>query len=500
LTDILVPYFKAGLENNEFCLWITSQPLEAEDAIEALRRVIPGLNVYLEKRQIEFISYNDWFLTDSAFDPENVLNGWVEKLTYASNNGYDGLRLSGNTSWLDKENWDSFIKYEEQTDNIINNYQIISLCTYFLDKLKANEIINLSANHQFTLIKNEGTWEYIENTKRKIAEETAIKATKDWEHTFDAVPDLIAVIDTNYRIVRANRAMASKLGVTPEECIGLTCYHVVHGTTQAPSFCPQKKMLKDGLEHKVEVCEDCLGGYFIVSVSPLYDSEGKLTGSIHVARDINERRLMEEALRESEEKYRNLIETANEGIGVVDADFKITYVNKKIKEMFGYSTEESIGRTIWDSMSEESKAILKPSLVNNWHGFNGSLEIKYMHKDGSPMWAQVNAKSLYDKDGKFAGILGMLTDITKRKEAEARLKETLDNLEKLVEERTTELETAFNSLKESEEGFAEAQKMAHIGNWEWDVANDKTIWSDELYRIFKRNPKQLAPTYIEYLN
>ena len=68
LTDILVPYFKAGLENNEFCLWVTSQPLEVEDAIAALRRVVPDLNVYLEKGQIEIISYNDWFLTEGAFD------------------------------------------------------------------------------------------------------------------------------------------------------------------------------------------------------------------------------------------------------------------------------------------------------------------------------------------------------------------------------------------------------------------------------------------------
>ena len=156
--------------------------------------------------------------------------------------------------------------------------------------------------------------------------------------------------------------------------------------------------------------------------------------------DISERKYTEEKLCQSEEKFRNLIETANEGIGIVDADFKITYVNKKMKEMFGHSAEESIGRSIWDSMSEESKAIVKPNLEKKWQSFNESLEIKHLRKDGSLMWAQVNAKSLYDKDGKFSGALGMLTDITERKEAEAKLKETLDNLENLVKERTSELE------------------------------------------------------------
>jgi PAS domain S-box-containing protein len=500
LTDILVPYFKAGLENNEFCLWVTSQPLEVEDAIEALRNTVPNFDVYLKKGQIEIISYKDWFLTDGSVDSEKVLNGWVEKLTYASYNGYEGFRLSANTSWLNKENWDSFIKYKEQSDNVIGNYQMLALCTYSPVKHNIAEIVNLSLNHQFILVKNVGKWELFESSKRKIVEETAVKAAKDWEHTFDAVPDLIAIIDTNYKIVRANRAMASKLGMTPEECIGLTCYSVVHETTKPPSFCPHRQMLKDGFEHTAEVCEDCLGGYFIVNVSPLYDSEGKLTGSIHVARGINERRQMEEALRESEEKYRNLIETANEGIGIVDADFKITYVNKKIKEMFGHSSEESIGRSIWDSMSEDSKANLKPNLENNWKGFNGSLEIKHIRKNGSPMWAQVNAKSLYDKDGKFAGTLGMLIDITERKEAEAKLKETLDNLETLVKERTAELEKAYNSLKESENSLAEAQKMAHLGNWDWNLITGEMYWSDEMSRIFGLNHCKFVSSFSEVLS
>ncbi len=88
--------------------------------------------------------------------------------------------------------------------------------------------------------------------------------------------------------------------------------------------------------------------------------------------------------------------------------------------------------------------------------------------------------------------LAISRDITDIKKAEARSKETLDNLEKLVEERTAELEKAYNSLKESEKGLAEAQKMAHIGNWEWDIAADKAYWSEEMYRIFGRDPKKIG--------
>jgi len=82
--------------------------------------------------------------------------------------------------------------------------------------------------------------------------------------------------------------MAARLGVTPEECVGLTCHCVIHGTDHPPSFCPHRQLLKDGAKHTTKVCEDCLGGHFAVSIAPLHDSEGKLIGSVYVARDINE--------------------------------------------------------------------------------------------------------------------------------------------------------------------------------------------------------------------
>lgn len=97
LTEILIPFFKAGLENNELCLWVASQPLEVEAAKDALRRAIPDLNNYLEKGQIEIIPHFDWFIAEEAFDSERILNSWVEKLLHASDSGYDGVRLSGNT-------------------------------------------------------------------------------------------------------------------------------------------------------------------------------------------------------------------------------------------------------------------------------------------------------------------------------------------------------------------------------------------------------------------
>ena len=128
------------------------------------------------------------------------------------------------------------------------------------------------------------------------------------------------------------------------------------------------------------------------------------------------------------------------------------------------------------------------------------LEHRVRLANGSIGWIFSRAVPIMDSNGEIVEWFGAASDITKRKEAEAKLKETLDNLENLVKERTSELEKAYNSLKESEKRLAEAQRMAHIGNWDWDIATGKEYWSDELYRIFKRDPQEFAPSYKEYLN
>jgi MEDS: MEthanogen/methylotroph, DcmR Sensory domain len=127
LVDILVPYFKTGLDNNELCLWVTSQPLEVEDAKEALRRAVPDIRAYLEKGQIEIISYTCLHVTGSIYDSDRVMNEWIEKLNYALEIGYEGLRLSGNTSWLGKKEWGYFVDYMGKMDDIIRKYRMIAL-------------------------------------------------------------------------------------------------------------------------------------------------------------------------------------------------------------------------------------------------------------------------------------------------------------------------------------------------------------------------------------
>ena len=109
LIDILVPYFKAGLENNEFCMWVTSEPLNVEDARKSLKQVVPNLDDYIKKGQIEIPDYSDWYTKSGRFEADKVLQGWLEKHDKAVKRGFDGLRLTGNTFWLKKRDWKSFL-------------------------------------------------------------------------------------------------------------------------------------------------------------------------------------------------------------------------------------------------------------------------------------------------------------------------------------------------------------------------------------------------------
>ncbi len=167
LIDILIPYFKAGLENNEFCMWVTSQPLEVIGAKGVLREYIPDLDIYLEKGQIEIIPYTDWYFKNGAFDSETALNKWIKILDQALQGGYDGLRSSENISWAGITDWSSFVDYEREVNTILGNYQTIALYTYSLEGFNAAEIIDVVVNQQFSLIKRERKWERIEKSGRK---------------------------------------------------------------------------------------------------------------------------------------------------------------------------------------------------------------------------------------------------------------------------------------------------------------------------------------------
>jgi len=170
LIDILVSYFKAGLESHELCVWITSKPLCAQEAKEALAMSVAGLGEYVRSGQMEIISAGEGYLKEGAFDPRRVMKGWINKYNKALDNGYEGIRVTGNTLWLEKRLWVDFMDYEKELNEVIRQYRMIVLCSYCLFDREIFEVIQVSNNHQYTLIKHEGKWELLKDDERKRAE------------------------------------------------------------------------------------------------------------------------------------------------------------------------------------------------------------------------------------------------------------------------------------------------------------------------------------------
>lgn len=176
LLEILVPYFKTGLINNEFCLWITSHPITVASAYEALRKEIPNFDKYEKKKQVSILSHTDWYLKDKTFVPDIVINGWYQKLSESLHNGFDGMRVSGNEAWLERDIWKNFVDYERSLNNSLKGQRMIVLCTYPLAKCDAQAVFDVSQVHDIAVAKRKGNWEIVEvpaikQTKSQLATE-----------------------------------------------------------------------------------------------------------------------------------------------------------------------------------------------------------------------------------------------------------------------------------------------------------------------------------------
>jgi PAS domain S-box-containing protein len=169
LLETLVSYCKAGLESQEFCLWVVAEPLTGEDARLALKRVLPDLDQYLADHSIEIVAARDWYLQDGTFDLKRVISGWNEKLAGASARGYAGVRVTGDTAWLEKKDWKDFCEYEDSLNQAIAGQRLAVLCTYPLVACGAAEILDVVRTHQFAVTKRRGSWDVIETAGHKQA-------------------------------------------------------------------------------------------------------------------------------------------------------------------------------------------------------------------------------------------------------------------------------------------------------------------------------------------
>lgn len=241
LLDILIPYFRAGLKNNEFCLWVCSEPLDCAEARKNLARAVPGFASYVKKRQVEILPYTEWYLKGGRFNSRRVLRGWVNKLNQALGLGFEGMRLSGNTFWLERKDWKQFTDYEEQINGVISRFNMIALCTYAIDRCGVDEVIDVINNHQSTLIRRGGAWTVVENSSYKKTQEELRQTERRFREVYEQSPIGIELYDSAGKLVEANPSCLEIFGVSSvDEVKGFRLF-------KDPNLSPEvRKRLRNG--------------------------------------------------------------------------------------------------------------------------------------------------------------------------------------------------------------------------------------------------------------
>ena len=372
LLDILLPYFKTGLENNEFCMWVVADPLGEEEARKAFRQAIPDADRYLAAghieivqhtcsptsqhnsppAQIEIIPQSEWYLKGGAFVAERVIDGWNEKLAEALAKGLDGMRANGNEAWLTEENRIDFLQYEKKLDEKLAGRRMIVLCSYPLSGSSAAEIFDVAHTHQFAVAKRRGNWEVVETTELKQAkaeinrlneelEQRVVERTQELAAANEQLKKEIAqhwraedrirlIIDTIPVMAWSLRpdGIVDFLNQRWVDYAGLSLEQYVADPTgpihpqDAPRVMERWRALMalgEGYEDEMRLRRaDGEYRWFLVRTAPLRDESGRVVKWYGVSTDIEDRKRVEEELKGTSEQLRALsrrLESAKEEEG-----------------------------------------------------------------------------------------------------------------------------------------------------------------------------------------
>ncbi|NLO21305.1 MAG: PAS domain S-box protein [Syntrophomonadaceae bacterium] len=278
----------------------------------------------------------------------------------------------------------------------------------------------------------------IQDISSKLPQPALLETQNQMSEILDSLPDPTMVVDKQGQLMVWNKAAEDITGIKAQDIAGKSNYEYA-----LPFYGYRRPLLVDLVLNPQEEWEQdysyiqrkgdvligenfcpALGesGAFIRSTAvPLYDSQGSTIGAVECLRDITERQKVELALKNSEEKYRRIVETANEGILVVNEDNAIELANSKIADMLGYGVDE-LQRMSLLELIKETDLQLTDAILNHIHSEDQvECDIKLKTRAGHSFWGIYSITNVKDHDGHYIGYLAMITDITDRKKLEEEM-------------------------------------------------------------------------------
>jgi signal transduction histidine kinase/ActR/RegA family two-component response regulator/PAS domain-containing protein len=387
LFDILIPYFKTGLENNEYCIWITSDPLNPEKVKAEFLKKHPDFKNYFKKKQIEIFPHTQWYLKDGVFETKRILKNWHTKLDEALKNGYDGLRATGSNFWLKEKDWGKFIDYEEKSNKVIGNFKMIALCAYSLEKCSGEKIISIVCNHQKAIVKRDNNWNIIQNAELKKKEELLQKSEAnkrakavELQAIIEAVPAAVWIAHdseckvitgnkTSYEILRLKSGLNASKSASKDQ-IPNTFFMSRDGKKMNPEEMPMQRAARGEIvkdNYFDVIFEDNTKIHLYGNAVPLLNEDGKPKGSVGVFIDIT-------GLKKKEKEIKHLASFPHLNImPIVELDNKgkVVYSNPAMMNLFPDIEKKAIKHPLikdinFNLIKKNSLVIRELQICNKW--------------------------------------------------------------------------------------------------------------------------------------